>query len=259
MYWAVTQICMAKHLRSRGWWGGWFTGQGENVHNGWLSLRRCRFAYTLVQLLPGLIDHRTFLSPAPEPVVFCSLQRRPRDPLLPFLLLRSSCPRFTDRALQKKFRGDILRRARRWGGGRCSVWGKNCRGARLRGRTFAGSHTLGIIRIYVCPSIPPHPRLILVPAVDPSVVRRFTGAWLIPECVWSEWITPLRFIMALYFSSLSSSLVQLSTGNEMCKTGYIFYCMDAVTHAQLGIRSRRRWFSPASCSVLFTEQFSFSS
>lgn len=66
MYWAVRQICMAKHLRSRGWWGGWFTGQGENVHNGWLSLRHYRFTYTLIQLPPGLIDHRTFLFPAPE-------------------------------------------------------------------------------------------------------------------------------------------------------------------------------------------------
>lgn len=72
MYWAVRQICMAKHLRSRGWWGGWFTGQGENVHNGWLSLRHYRFTYTLIQLLPGLIDHRTFsFSTAPESRSWC--------------------------------------------------------------------------------------------------------------------------------------------------------------------------------------------
>ena len=114
MYWAVRQICMAKHLRSRGWWGGWFTGQGENVHNGWLSLRHYRFTYTLIQLLPGLIDHRTFFffhsAREPELVrffrffffLFPSLLYQLHDPLLSFLLLYSSCPTFTARALHKK-------------------------------------------------------------------------------------------------------------------------------------------------------------
>lgn len=67
----------------------------------------------------------------------------------------------------------------------------------------------------------------------------FTRAWLIPECIWSEWIMPFRFIMALYFSSLSSFLVCSAPGNQTYKTGYIFYCMCAVTHAHLGIRRRR--------------------
>lgn len=135
MYWAVRQICMAKHLRSRGWWGGWFTGQGENVHNGWLSLRHYRFTYTLIQLLPGLIDHRTFsFSTAPESRSWCvsfffffllfpSLLYQLHDPLLSFLLLYSSCPTFTARALHKKKKkekvwGDIFRREGvGWGGG----------------------------------------------------------------------------------------------------------------------------------------------
>lgn len=152
MYWAVRQICMAKHLRSRGWWGGWFTGQGENVHNGWLSLQHYRFTYTLIQLLPGLIDHRTFLSPAPELGVFFSLLYRLHDPLLSFLLLYSSCPRFTARALHKKSEGTFWE-------GRGVLLEKTVSGPPLRGRPFAGSHTLGIIRIYVCSSIPPHPLL----------------------------------------------------------------------------------------------------
>lgn len=153
MYWAVRQICMAKHLRSRGWWGGWFTGQGENVHNGWLSLQHYRFTYTLIQLLPGLIDHRTFLFSAPEQgLVFFSLLYQLHNPLLSFLLLYSPCPRFTAGALHKKSEGTFWK-GREEGG---FVRENRCRPP-LWGWPFAGSHTLGIIRIYVCSSIPPHP------------------------------------------------------------------------------------------------------
>lgn len=135
MYWAVRQICMAKHLRSRGWWGGWFTGQGENVHNGWLSLRHYRFTYTLIQLLPGLIDHRTFsFSTAPESRSWCvsfffffllfpSLLYQLHDPLLSFLLLYSSCPTFTARALHKKKKRKSLRGHFQKGGSRVGRWG----------------------------------------------------------------------------------------------------------------------------------------
>lgn len=126
MYWAVRQICMAKHLRSRGWWGGWFTGQGENVHNGWLSLQHYRFTYTLIQLLPGLIDHRTFLFLAPEPgagtFFFSSSSSCTNDTTCCFhsFLHHSSCPRFTAGALRKKSEGTFRGG---WGGWRWWWWG----------------------------------------------------------------------------------------------------------------------------------------
>lgn len=144
MYWAVRQICMAKHLRSKGWWGGWFTGQRENVHNGWLSLQHYRFTYTLIQLLPGLIDHHTFLFPSNSigAAVFFS-----------FLLCVPS-PRFPVRALHKKKRKKSEGTFGEWSGGFVR---ESRHEPPLWGRPFAGSHTLGIIRIYVCSSIPPQP------------------------------------------------------------------------------------------------------
>lgn len=166
MYWAVRQICMAKHLRSRGWWGGWFTGQGENVHNGWLSLQHYRFTYTLIQLPPGLIDHRTFLFPAPEcfsPLCtdsttrcfhsFCS--KAPLPGLQPGLFIKR-------RRGKKKKKGDSEGTFWR---GRGGFVRENRRRPPLWGRPFAGSHTLGIIRIYVRSSIPPH-RLLCCRAIS---------------------------------------------------------------------------------------------
>lgn len=81
--------------------------------------------------------------------VFFSLLYQLHNPLLPFLLLYSSCPRFTARALHKKSEGTFWE-------GRGVLLEKTVRRPPLRGRPFAGSHTLGIIRIYVCSSIPPH-------------------------------------------------------------------------------------------------------
>lgn len=161
MYWAVRQICMAKHLRSRGWWGGWFTGQGENVHNGWLSLQHNRFTYTLIQLLPGLIDHRTFLFPALALALVCF------SPFCTNYMTRcfhSFCsiapvPGLQPELFIKKSEGTFWEREGGGGvGGGGFVRENRCRPP-LWGRPFAGSHTLGIIRIYVRSSIPPRPLL----------------------------------------------------------------------------------------------------
>lgn len=53
----------------------------------------------------------------------------------------------------------------RWGGGFLE---KTILRPLLWGRPFAGLHTLGIIRIYVCSSIPPHPLLCCRPISGPK-------------------------------------------------------------------------------------------
>lgn len=90
----------------------------------------------------------------PGTTVFFSLLYELHDPLLSFLLLCSSCPRFTARALHKKSKGGTF-----WEGEGLGLLEKTIARPPLRGRPFAGSHTLGIIRIYVRSSIPPHPLL----------------------------------------------------------------------------------------------------
>ena len=162
MYWAVRQICMAKHLRSRGWWGGWFTGQGENVHNGWLSLQHYRFTHT--QLLPGLIH---YLTPLPHQNRCCfhgvlSSYSLPRGPsfmaALPHPLPFLSLPLVSIQSGWCQHGGDgseVLERGKlRW---RCR-WEDG----------HLQDHTLGIIRIYACSSSAAPSSL---PAVALSVVR----------------------------------------------------------------------------------------
>lgn len=86
--------------------------------------------------------------------VFFSLLYRLHNLLLFFLLLYSPCPRFIARALHKKSEGTIWAGWEGWEGG---IVRGNRHWPPLWGWPFAGSHTLGIIRIYVCSSIPPHP------------------------------------------------------------------------------------------------------
>lgn len=90
----------------------------------------------------GLIDHRGFLF-----LPFVSRLQLLHDLLLSFLRLCGSCLRFTVGALHEKgFQN----------GGRGRVGGHQP--PPLRPGPFAGSHTLGIIRIYVQSSIAPDRR-----------------------------------------------------------------------------------------------------
>lgn len=221
MYWAVRQICMAKHLRSREWWGGWFTGQPENVHNGRLSLRTHAFTCTLVQLPPGLIDRHTFLFSTAD--VFSP--RKLHDPLLSFLQLFSA---------SYKVWGDVSRKDE------CVslLEGKTRRGPPLWRRPFARLHALGIIRIYVC---------FFDPISSTSLLQThqwsggFTRAWLIPECVWSQWFLSVRFMTEPYSSSLPSSLVCPAPGLK-CTRQRTYFFVSMLSYTQTGARTSM-WFN----------------
>lgn len=126
----------------------------------WMTFITALPLYIHTHPITAWINWSSYLS-LPSTTVFFSLLYRLHNPLLSFLLLYSSCPRFTAGALHKKKNSE----GTFWEGGGGVLLERNRRRPPLWGRPFAGSHTLGIIRIYVCSSIPPH-RLLCCRAIS---------------------------------------------------------------------------------------------
>lgn len=138
----------------------------------WMTFITALPLYIHTHPITAWINWSSYLSsPSTSTGVFFSLLYQLHNPLLSFLLLYSSCPRFTARALHKNSEGTFWERE----GG--FVREKRC-WPPLRGRPFARSHTLGIIRIYVCSSIPPHPLLCCRPISGQKVHRSMTHSWV---------------------------------------------------------------------------------
>lgn len=210
MYWAVRQICMAKHLRSLRWWGGGFVRPRREKTNTTDDFHYCVLPFS-THPITARINWLSYLS-AKGPT-----QGLPA-------LLRTTCTLSFFRACLLFMCKTILAFLRG-----CNTFVR-FKVATLKRRPFVAGDTGCNWDLYP-PVPPPLPRLAFSLL---SSGRDLGRMWHFAEYVWWEWIMLFRFIMALYFSAGSFLRCPSGPGGETwggcskAQTAYIFHDVHAV-------------------------------